>query len=240
MKTGIMQPYFVPYLGYWQLMNAVDKYVIYDDVNFIRKGWVNRNRILINGEAKYFRVPLAQESQNKKINEIEIATDTPFLDKNLRTIELAYKKAPYFEAVFPLIKQILIYEEKNLVLFILNSFRIICKYLDITTELILSSTLNKDNSLKGEQKILSICSLLDATEYYNAAGGQYLYSYRNFEERGICLKFLQAEAIAYKQFSGKFQANLSIIDVMMFNEKEKIKRFLQEFTLISKPEQNCR
>lgn len=233
-----MQPYFVPYLGYWQLMNAVDKYVIFDDVNFIRKGWINRNRILIHGEAKYFRIPLLQASQNKKIKEIELAKDSSLLDKNLKTIELAYKRAPYFDVIFPLIEQIIRCQEKNLVFFLTNSFYLICRYLDITTELVFSSSLSKDNSLKGEKKILSICDILNATEYYNAIGGQELYSSENFENNGIYLRFLKPERIEYKQFSNAFQKDLSIIDVMMFNEKEKIKQFLLKYTLLSKQERD--
>ena len=97
MKLGIMQPYFVPYIGYWQLMNAVDKYVIYDDVNFIKRGWINRNNILVNGKAQLFTISLNRASQNRLINEIEIGDD---FQNFLRTIEMAYKKAPYFDEVY--------------------------------------------------------------------------------------------------------------------------------------------
>ena len=100
MKIGIMQPYFFPYIGYWQLLNAVDKYVIYEDVNYIKGGWINRNRILINGEAKYFNVQLKDASPNKKINEIHVSNDAITKRKMLNTLEMNYKKAPYFNEVF--------------------------------------------------------------------------------------------------------------------------------------------
>jgi len=233
MKIGIMQPYFVPYIGYWQLMNAVDKYVIYDDVNYINRGWINRNRILNNDQPKYFNIPMLGASQNKLINEIHVNIDRKLMEKNLRIIESAYKKAPYYGDVYPLIEKIIKCDNDNLAGYIIHSFYIINDYLDITTELILSSNLKKNNELKGEEKILSICELLGADEYYNAIGGQKLYCYKDFEQRGIKLKFLQTNDIEYRQFGSIFEKNLSIIDVMMFNSCEKIKEYLNMFILIS-------
>ena len=101
MKIGIMQPYFLPYIGYWQLLNAVDKYVIYDDVNYIKGGWINRNRILINKEPKYFNVKLNGASPNKLINEVEVSNDNIWQKKLLKTIEENYKKAPFLKKFFP-------------------------------------------------------------------------------------------------------------------------------------------
>lgn len=232
MKLGIMQPYFIPYIGYWQLMNAVDKYTIYDDVNFIKGGWINRNRILVNGEPKYFNIPMLGASPHKLINEVEVNHNEKLKNKNMRVIEGAYQKAPYYNEVKDLLEKIMNGEQKSISDFILNSFKIINEYLEIDTELILSSTLNKDCSLKGQDKVLSICELLGATEYYNAIGGQELYSFEEFKKHGIDLKFLETGKIEYKQFHNEFQSNLSIIDVMMFNSKDKIKEFLNQYTLI--------
>lgn len=232
MKIGIMQPYFIPYIGYWQLMNAVDKYVIYDDVHYINRGWVNRNRILVNGRAKYFIIPIKGASQNKIINEIEIDVDSKIISKNLRTIEYVYKKAPYFQEAFPIIEKILNYKESRLVSYIEFSFYVICNYLDIQTEFIISSSLSKDCNLRGEKKILNICKLLQATEYYNSVGGKQLYSFKDFENMGITLKFLQTNKIMYKQFNNEFQPNLSILDVMMFNSRKDIKGFLNQYSLL--------
>lgn len=232
MIIGIMQPYFIPYIGYWQLINAVDVYVVYDDVNYIQRGWVNRNRILINGQPKYINVPLLKASQNKRINEISVDHDITLLKKNLRRIEEAYRKAPYFSEVYPIFEKIVRCKEDTLALYNLNAIKIINQYLDIRTQLILSSDLKKNNDLKGSEKIVSICCLLGATEYYNAIGGQNLYTYDKFEEKGIKLKFLKAGNIMYNQFSNNFCDNLSIIDVMMFNDKMQIKKMLQNYTLI--------
>lgn len=232
MRVGIMQPYFMPYIGYWQLMNVVDKYIIYDDVNFIRGGWINRNRILIDNQPKYFNIPMIGASQNKLINEVEVNTDQKLIKKNLRTIESAYKKAPYFDNVYPLLERIINCKKKVISEYIENSFIILCNYLDITTELIMSSSLNKNNNLKAQNKILDICRLLKCTEYYNSIGGKKLYSYNDFLKNGIELKFLETKYIEYRQFNNDFQSNLSIIDVMMFNSKKEINDMLLKYNLV--------
>lgn len=232
MKVGIMQPYFLPYIGYWQLMNAVDKYVIYDDVNFIKRGWINRNRILVNGKVQYINLPLLGISQNKLINEIMVNPDPKLMENNLRTLEMAYRKAPCFQEIFPLMQQIMTCGKENAAEFIAESFRIINGYLGITTELIMSSSLQKDNSLKGQEKILAICRELHATDYYNAIGGQELYCYSDFEKQNMRLHFVKTNPIEYTQFGGVFEPFLSIADVMMFCPKEEIQQMLQAFTLI--------
>lgn len=232
MKLGIMQPYFFPYIGYWQLMNAVDKYVIYDDVNFIKGGWINRNRILMNGEAKMINLKMNGASPNKLINEVEVAEDIVYNKKLLKTIESCYKKAPYFEDVFPIIENIIIQDNKNLAKYLEYSIRKICKYLSINTELIVSSTLNKNNDLKGQDKVIAICNVLGADEYYNAIGGQELYSYSKFNTHGVKLSFLKTGMIEYQQFNNDFVPNLSILDVMMFNSVEDIKKMLNLYELL--------
>ncbi len=233
MKIGIMQPYFFPYIGYWQLLNAVDKYVIYDDVNYIKGGWINRNRILMNGEAKYFNVQLKDASPNKKINEVEVSSDNVAKKKMLNALEMNYRKAPYFNDVFPLLKDIILNETDNLAAYLIYSIKKVCEYLDIKTELIVSSTMEKNNALKGKEKVLHICELLGATEYYNAIGGRELYDYESFDEHHILLNFVKTKPIVYTQFKNDFIPNLSIIDVMMFNSKEEIKTMLNEFELIN-------
>lgn len=232
MKVGIMQPYFVPYLGYWQLMNLVDKYVIFDDVNYINRGWINRNRILVNGNVQYFNIPLLGASQNKLIYEIAVNHDEKIINKNLRMLQVSYGNAPYFDSVYPLIKEILICKKENIAEYIEQSFYIIGDYLDIRTQFMKSSTLKNDKTLKGQQKILDICELLDATEYYNAIGGQELYYFSDFQDREIKLIFLQMNSIKYRQFDSKFYPNLSIIDVMMFNSKKQVQQLLKEYSLV--------
>jgi len=232
MKLGIMQPYFFPYIGYWQLINVADKYVIYDDVNFIKGGWINRNRILMNGEAKMINLRMNGASPNKLINEVEVVDDIVYNKKLLKTIENCYKKAPYFKDAFPIVEKIINSEEKNLAKYLEFSIRQICEYIPIDTEIIVSSTINKNNDLKGEDKILNICKILGVDEYYNAIGGQELYLYENFLLNGIKLKFLKTSNIEYKQFKNEFVPNLSIIDAMMFNSVEDIKKMLDQYELL--------
>ena len=232
MKLAVMQPYFFPYLPYWQLMNAVDKYIIYDDVNFINRGWINRNRILINGKPTFFNLQVIGASQNKLINEVSCGIDDVKRRKMLTTLKLAYKKAPQFNVVMPLMEKIISYESEKIVPFLVNSFFIINDYLKIDTEIILSSTIPKDNSLKGHDKLLAICKYFDAQEYCNAIGGVDIYSAEDFQNVGIALKFLKSNPVKYRQFSNEFQADLSIIDVLMFNSREKVIEMLDDFIFL--------
>lgn len=214
-------------------MNAVDKYVVYDDVNFIKGGWINRNRILVDGQPKYFNIPMLGASPNKLINQVEVNSDVRLINKNIRMIENTYKKAPYYDEVYPLIEKILKCGKPNLAEYIIDSLKIINEYLNITTELIVSSLLKKENNLKAQDKVLAICELLEATEYYNAVGGQDLYSFKAFKMKNIQLKFLKTEDIVYEQCGKEFQSNLSIVDIMMFNSKEKIKDMLNSYSIIT-------
>lgn len=229
MTLAIMQPYLFPYIGYWQLINAVDTFVIFDDVNFIKKGYINRNSIMVGGKSQQFTLELVGASQNKLINEIEVGNNSK---KLLKTIEISYKKAQYFEAVFPIIVDILNQEEKNLSKFIGYSLEKLSDYLEIDTKFIYSSDIKKDNTLKAQDKILDICKKLDATNYINAIGGQELYNKEKFQEHNIQLNFLKTELKEYKQFKNEFISYLSIVDVLMFNSIDEVKNMLNKFNLI--------
>jgi len=229
MKLGIMQPYFFPYIGYFQLINAVNQFIIYDDVNYIKQGWINRNRILIDGKPSYITLPLSEASSFKKIIEIKIKINPK---KLLRTITQSYKKAPYFFNVFPLIEDILTFDEQNLAKFVSNSILKVSNYLDINTSFISSSEMQIGNELKGKDRVIFLCNLLNANYYYNTIGGIDLYSKEEFSTHGIKLSFIKTKEITYKQFDDTFVPNLSIIDVMMFNSKDEIKKMLNEYELI--------
>jgi len=229
MTIAIMQPYFFPYIGYWQLINAVDTYVIYDDVNYIKKGYVNRNNILENDTCKLFTLELQQASPNKLINEIKIGNNK---QKLLKTIRQNYIKAPYFREIYALLESIMEHNESNLAKFLGNSIEQISKYLEIDTKIIYSSSIEKDKQLRGQNKIINISKQLNASHYINAIGGKELYSFEEFEKEGIQLNFLRTKPTNYKQFNSVFVENLSIIDVLMFNNKKTINYFLQEYTLI--------
>lgn len=229
MKLAIMQPYIFPYIGYFQLINAVDKFVVYDNIQFTKKGWINRNRILFNGKDEYFTLPLKKDSDY--LNVVDRKLSHSFAAdrvKILRKIETAYKKAPEFNQVFPLIEKILRTDSVNLFDFIFQSIESVNNFLGITTELIVSSSVNINHSLKSEQKVLAICKAIGAQTYINPAGGSELYSKELFKENNIELQFLKSELTTYNQFKNLFVPGLSIIDVMMFNSKEKVMEYIQE------------
>lgn len=233
MKLGIMQPYFVPYLGYWQLLNAVDNYVIFDDVNYINRGWINRNRILVQGMPHFWTLPCLELSQNKKINEIKRSRDDKQMVRMLRTIEQNYKKAPYFSTIYPMMEHLLLCEELLLSKFLERSIRMICNYLGIETRLLVSSEIPQESGKKGQERILSLCKQLSATEYYNAIGGQSLYSFDRFETENIKLSFVKPELPAYPQLSKEFAPGLSIVDVLMMNSVEDVRQMLKQYHLIT-------
>ncbi|NFH91445.1 WbqC family protein [Clostridium botulinum] len=234
MKLGIMQPYFIPYIGYFQLMNYVDKYVVYDDVNFIKGGWINRNRILSNNneEIQLFNIRMSGASSTKLINEIGVQNDEIYINKLLKTIKSTYKNAPYFTDTYEIIEEILKCKEGNLGKYIFNSIKVLSQKLNIKTEIILSSELKKDNSLKASQKVMHICNILSADTYVNSIGGKELYSYDEFRKNNITLEFLKTREIKYEQNNSDFKSNLSIIDVLMFNSPSEIKKFLDDFDII--------
>lgn len=231
MKVAIMQPYFFPYIGYFQLINAVDKFIIYDDVNYINKGWINRNNILVNGKSNLFTLPLKEASQNKKINEIVLIEDTKWKLKFLQTISQNYKKAKNFESVFPLIEKSINSEEKNISKYNTIQIKTICEYLNITTEIISSSTIYNNRHLKASERILDICLKEKAKIYINPSGGTNLYSVEYFMTKGIDLVFLKSKSIIYKQLSNDFIPWLSVIDLLMFNDINSLTYILKQFEL---------
>ena len=229
MKIGIMQPYFLPYIGYYQLMKSVDTFVFYDDVAYIKQGWINRNRILLDCHDYLFTIELNGVSQNKKINAIEIGKNRM---KLLMTFKHAYRKAPFFKEVEPLLHSIFEAEQSNLSQYIVDANLFITSYLGIDTKILISSEIEKNNELKKQDKIFEICNKLGATTYINAEGGKELYSKADFEKAGIELYFIEPQLIEYKQFNNNFIPSLSIIDVMMFNSIDIIQAMLNNFKLL--------
>ncbi|WP_297904420.1 WbqC family protein [uncultured Parabacteroides sp.] len=231
MKVGIMQPYFMPYIGYFQLMKAVDIFVVYNDVNYIKRGWVARNNILIGGKKQLINICLQGASQNKHFTDIRIIDD---FSKLTKTLDFNYSKARYFPSVMELMNVIFSYPEKRLDLFLTHSFKQILSYLNIDTKIILSSDIEKDNSLKGTDKVLAICKKLDADTYYNAIGGRELYDREIFQRHNIVLSFVQTDQeLSYKQFDNMpFIPNLSIIDVLMFNSPYETNHLLDQYELV--------
>ena len=219
-----MQPYFFPYIGYWQLINAVDTFVIYDDVSFIKGGYINRNSLLNNSNAQLVTLELAGASSNKNINDITIGDNSK---KLLKTIKQNYSKAPFYKNIFPILEEILNNKEKELHKFLGFSLLILAKYLDMNTNFIYSSDIKNNKKLNAQDRLIEISEILNATDYINSIGGVELYDKEIFSQHKINLRFLRTEEIWYKQFNDKFVPNLSIIDLLMFNEKEQVKLILK-------------
>lgn len=230
MKLAIMQPYLFPYIGYWQLINYSDIFVLYDDVNYFKGGFINRNYILFNGKKQRFTLNLRKASINKKINEISVLKNNH--KKIIKTIEYAYSKAKYFNNVFPMLKEILSNNEENLVNYIEYSIQLISNYLNINCKIKKSSSIEKKNYLTGKEKIIDICKIINCKQYINLYGGIKLYRKTDFEKNGIQLKFLKPIAFKYLQFNHEFLGSLSIIDILMFNSQNTIKKYLQNFLIV--------
>lgn len=216
-----MQPYFLPYIGYFQLISAVDQFVIYDNIEYTKKGWINRNRMLQNNKDVLFSLALKKASDHLHIYEREIAENFNY-EKLANQIKGAYRRAPYFDQTFPLIEEIIRYEDPNLFHFLKNSILKICQHLDLTTEIKTSSEINIDHTLTSQDKVLALCNELNAKTYINAVGGVDLYSKEAFKENSIDLKFIKPKPFSYSQFDSEFTPWLSILDVMMFNPIETI------------------
>jgi hypothetical protein len=231
-RLAVMQPYFLPHLSYFQLIAAVDKLVIYDDVNFMTGGWINRNRILVNGAPYTFTVPLQAVSQNKAICDIRLAEDSNWRDKTLRTVALNYKKAPEYSSVMPMLERIFQYKSKKLDELIYNSLREITQYIGLRTIIQNTSRIYGNRHLRAQARILDICIIENAQTYVNTPGGRKLYNKENFNENGIELLFLETKAVVYEQRQAGFVDSLSVIDVLMFNDLPRIQKMMDEYELL--------
>jgi hypothetical protein len=220
MKVAIMQPYFLPYIGYWQLIAAVDVFVVYDNIKYTKKGWINRNRFLMNGAEAVFSLPLRKDSDFLDVNQRYLA-DSYDREDLLNRFREAYRKAPEFSSVMPLLEKIIRNPVANLFEYIIGSIRAVCEFLEIKTPLVVSSTIACDHSLKSAERVQAICKALGAETYVNPIGGMELYSKEDFAEQGIDLKFLKALPFEYEQSGNAFVPWLSILDVLMFNSKER-------------------
>ncbi len=230
--VAIMQPYLFPYIGYFQLMALVDVFVVFDDVQYIRRGWINRNRILVNGKAQWFTIPVKKMPRDALINQGQFLIDDRVRNKILRTLETHYKKAPFFKVTFHLVEETLNYQNTAIVPFLLHHFELIKNYLNIKTPLKLSSHLDYNRGANAQEKIIQISKILQAKMYVNPIGGKDLYSSQTFQAEGIQLLFLNPQVEPYFQGKEPFVPNLSIIDVMMWNDVKEIQRLLTQYELI--------
>ena len=221
-----MQPYFFPYIGYFQLIGSVDLFIIYDNIKYTKKGWINRNRFLRNGADVVFTVPLRKDSDFHDIRDRAVAGDFD-RGKLVNQMREAYRRAPHFHEAFPVVEKSVMAPLENLFEYIHGSVVEVCRYLGIGRRIVASSSIAIDPVLKAEDRVLALCKAVGASGYVNAIGGQNLYCREEFEARGIELKFLRSHAITYPQFGDPFVPWLSIVDVMMFNSVARIREFLE-------------
>jgi hypothetical protein len=230
-RLAVMQPYFFPYIGYFQLIKAVDVFVIYDDVNFIKKGWINRNRILNGSEPLIINVNVEKVSQNKLISETYIKSEFQWSEKILKQLQYSYSKAQMFSQVFPLIEEIIDGDWESISALNRHIIQRVCHYLQIDTYIVSSSSVFENKGLSRSDRLIDIAKSEDCDIYINPISGAELYSKEMFKAKGIHLLFLKSDEIVYKQFKYDFVPFLSIIDVMMFNSVSDIKLMLEQFKL---------
>jgi hypothetical protein len=232
-KIAIMQPYFIPYIGYFQLINSVDEFVIYDNIKYTKKGWINRNRIFFNGVDRMITLPLKKDSDYLNVDQRELSQNWEVFRNDIKNIiNISYSKSPFYKQGKIILDEILKLESENLFLFIYESLKILNSYLEISTPIIVSSSIDIDHKLKSQDKVIAICKKLNASKYINAIGGTDLYSKEEFAKNSIELNFIKMKSFIYNQFDYNFIPYLSIIDVIMFNSLEDIKKQLNEYVLI--------
>ena len=228
MKLAIMQPYFLPYLGYFQLMAAADQFVFLDNVNFIKKGWINRNQLLLNGAPHLFTLPLQSASQNKYICDTQITADKKWVESLQKTIRHAYAKAPHYTAVTDMLSPLLQSDEVMLNVFLADMLTAVARYIGIESEIVRTSRQFDCEDAAGQERIIRICKLLGADHYINPIGGADLYDRDRFDAENIELAFLTPCIKPYLQGSDSFVPNLSILDVLMFNEPRQVNAMLKQ------------
>ncbi|MGE4407222.1 WbqC family protein [Pseudomonas sp.] len=231
--VAMMQPYLFPYLGYFQLIAISDVFVLGDDLQYVKGSWMNRNRVLVNGQPKLITFPLKKGHQAESVNQRWLCDDFEReADALLRMLERCYAKAPQREQVLPLLRDILQYPERNLALFTENSIRRLCAYLDIETPIYCGSSLGLPAKMEMQDRVIQICHRMDGELYLNPIGGLELYCPTRFRADGLLLRFLRMDDITYAQFKHPFVPSLSIIDVLMFNSRDEIKELLQRFCVV--------
>lgn len=228
MKLAIMQPYLFPHIGYFQLIQAADLFLIYDDVAYIKRGFVNRNSVLAPNGVIRFTVSVPGASQNKLFSVLEFSSDVA---KVLKTIEHSYSTAPYFENVFPIIRETLEFEDRLIASVCQKGFEGIFSYLGIEKKFKKTSDLEYDRSGTARDRLIALCHEFGADCYLNAPGGRKLYSKPDFAEKGIDLKFVDSLPVAYSQGAEEFVPNLSIIDVLMNCSPTEVKCLLKGYDL---------
>ena len=231
-SVAIMQPSLFPYLGYFQLMHHVDQFVVFDTAQYIRRGWINRNRILLDQKPHTFTLPVRKAPRDKLIADMLLATDSKAVSKLLHTIHVAYREAPHFDSTYAMVESILESTESSLCIRLVDQLQQILTHLNIDTQIKLASEIEEGSVEGAENRILGMCETLGATTYINPWNGQNLYSPKRFHERNIRLGFLEMQVVPYPQTVTEFVSHLSIVDVMMYCSVEEVHRLLSQYRIL--------
>lgn len=227
-RVAIMQPYFLPYVGYFQLLNSVDEFVFYDDVNFIKGGWINRNDILLGNTRQRIVIPCLGASPNKMINEVLIHKKDKKFAKTEKTLFQAYQKAKYFKNVLPILEKIFNSEEDRISHVAGTSVRLIAEYLNLDKTFHYSSeAFHRSRAMERGERLIEIVNELAGHTYINLIGGTQLYSQEIFQSGGLELKFLEPQIREYEQNSSNFHPSLSILDLLMNLSPEQVRQHLK-------------
>ncbi len=231
--VSMMQPYLFPYLGYFQLIALSDVFVLGDDLQYVKGSWMNRNRVLVDGQPKLITFPLRKGHQTEQIRERWLCDDfVREAEALMKMLERCYAKAPQRDTVLPLVRSILAYPERNLALFTENALRRICAYMDIRTPIYRGSSLGLPAKMDMQDRVIQIVHRMDGELYLNPIGGIELYCPARFRADGLLLRFLRMDDLTYPQFKHPFVPSLSIIDVLMFNSREQLKDLLLRFSVV--------
>lgn len=234
-SLGVMQPYFFPYIGYYQLIFASDIFLIYDDVQYSRGGWINRNRIASQENVQYITLPVSRNSHTKLIKDsFFTSSHLQAKEKIVRILYQTYNKAPEFAKQFPLLEKLILDKEISVATYLSKQIISISELLKIKTQISRSSFLPRESSKPQDktQKLCELASQLKTTEYINSPGGMILYNKEDFLKYGITLKFINPQPFVYgNNQAALFESNLSIIDALMFCPLKLILNQLSRFTL---------
>jgi len=229
---AMMQPYWFPYLGYFQLIATADAFVLGDDLQYIKDGWINRNRMLAAGQPWMFSLPLKKDVHGLNINQRQLSDDIDqAMGKLLKTFALNYSRAPYKAAVMPLLEKIVLHPERNLARALEFSIRELCAFLYIDTPIHRASDLGISEIQDKQDRVIKTMKTLGGERFLNPIGGLDLYEDSLFQRHGLELRFHRMSALTYAQLKAPFVANLSIVDVLMFNPVEQVRQWLPAFTV---------
>lgn len=234
MKMGIMQPYFFPYIGYFQLIDASDRYIFFDTPQFERHGWMNRNRIINIAEGStYISVPVIKAPQKTAICDMRINNTTDWRQKMFAQMEVYKKRAPYYHETLEVVHRAVDRKTDSLVEMSVASVVESCRYMGLALDWEIYSSMGLDfrKDCEPDEWALEICKALGVKTYINAPGGEMFFDRRKYEAAGIQLEFIHPELKPYVQRIGRFEPGLSIIDVMMYNSPEEIRELLKSYTV---------